>query len=74
MACHNLLPHLPESMRSFVKEFSFHTTLPGTIDDLMLISLFRNTSFFSAAMIFSLGCASGRAHSMVGGWVWIWCV
>jgi hypothetical protein len=74
MAYHNLLPHLAESMRSFVKEFSFYTTLPGTIDDLVLMSLFGSTSFSSAAVIFSVVHASGRAHSMVGGWVWMWCV
>ena len=74
MAYHTLLLHLAESMRSFVKQFSFLTTLPGTVDDLVLMPLFGNTSFSSAAVIFSLGGASRRAHSMVGGWVWMWCV
>jgi len=74
MAYHNLLPHLVERMRSFVKEFSFYTTLPGTIYDLVLMPLFGNTSFSGAAVIFSVACASGRAHTMVGGWVWMWCV
>jgi len=74
MAYHNLLPHLSKGMRSFVKEFSFHTTLPGTIDDLVLMSLFGGTSFSTAAVIFSVGCDSGRACSVVGGWVWMWCV
>lgn len=71
MAYHMLLPHLAEIMTSFVKEFSFLTTLPGTVDDLVLISLFGNTSFSSAAVIFSMGVLP---EEHIAGWVWMWCV